>query len=304
MNFKKVLYFFEYLLVRVLGGFLNLLPFSLALLLAHSLGSFLFLILGRSSRTALKNLRQVYGSSKSEAEIQALAREAFAYLAEFGVEWLRMPKIAKNPERYLSINNVSRIHTALKENKGAVLLVSHAGNWEIMALIGGLLIAKPSGRPIYALARPIKNPYLYDFTLRLRGLTGLESIDKMGAVRGTFKCLKEKGIVCVLVDQRVSEGGVETNFFGHPALTTSLPALCALRFDAPTFHVFLKRTSDLRYVMDVEGPVPIENSGDAERDIRINTQRFNDRIEAEIRKNPTHWLWMHNRWRLRDGAKD
>lgn len=303
-RFEKLSYFSQYTLTRVLGGLLNLLPLSLALLLARPIGNFLFWILRRSRQTSLRNLRNVYGAEKSEAEIQKIARECFVYLSEFGAEWLRMPQIAKEPERYLAINRVDRIHSALKEGKGALLLVSHAGNWEIMALIAGLLIARPVGASIYALARPLKNPYLYEHILRLRGLTGLQSIPKIGAVRETFRRLKENAVVCLLIDQRVNEGSVETEFFGQEALTTSLPAICALRLGTPIFMVSLKRMPDLRYVMDIGGPLLIGETGDQEKDIQANTQRFNDWVEAEIRKNPAHWLWMHNRWRERHGAKD
>lgn len=299
-----MIYLIEYLLTRIVGGLLNLLPFSLVLRLARFVGVLIFQLSGRARRIALTNLRFVYGADKSEAEIHGIAKEAFVHLAEFGVEWLRMPQIARAPEKYLKINHVDRIHQALKKRKGAMLLVSHTGNWEIMALIGGLLIAKPIGAVIYSLARPLKNPYLYRYILRLRGMTGLKSIDKMGGVKETSARLKENGIVCLLIDQRVREGSVETDFFGRKSLTTSLPAIAARRFGTPIFFVFLHRTPDLHFVMDVEGPFPIEATKNPKQDIQTNTQRFNDRIEAEIRKNPSQWLWMHNRWRLEVGPKD
>ncbi len=292
-------------MIRIVGRLINLLPLSLALRLARPVGIFLFWFLKRSRRIALENLRHAYGSEKSEAEIKKVAQESFVHLAEFGIEWLRMPEIAKNPERYLGIEHVERIHDALKNKKrGALLFVSHNGNWEIMALIAGQLIAKPVGAAMYALARPLKNLYVYQEVIRRRGLTGLMSISKIGAVSETFDRLKENGIVSMLVDQRVSEGSVLATFFGRKALTTGLPALAARRLGTPVFFVFLRRTPGLRYIMGVEGPFPVETSKNPQRDVEVNTQRFNDRIEAEIRKNPAHWLWMHNRWRLASEPKD
>lgn len=283
---------------------MNLFPFSWTLALARPVGIFLFWILKKHRRIALENLRRAYEKEKSEAEIQQIARESFVYLVEFGIEWLRMPELAKRPHRYFEIRNVEKIHSALEKKRGVLILVSHAGHWEIMALIGGLLLAQPVGASIYALARPLKNHYLYHYALRLRGLTGLRSITKSGAVRETLIRLKENAIVCLLIDQRVSEGGVTTEFFGRPALTTSLPALAAHRLKTPVFFVSLERTKDLRYVMDVKGPFPIEETQNAKQDIQVNTQRFNDLLEAEIRKNPGRWLWMHKRWRLLNEPKD
>lgn len=271
---------------------------------------------------ALENLRQAYQSKKSESEIRKVACGSFIHLAEFGIEWLRMPQMIASPERYLiGVKEMEQIHTALNQRKrGAIVLVCHTGNWEIMALMGGLFVAKPIGTSVYAVARPLKNPYLYDYAIRLRGGEGLKTIDKSGGVRETFDRLRENGIVCILVDQRVSEGSVETNFFGRPALTTTLPAVAALRLDTPIFFNFLRRTSPhlnlppakagggveggcIKYEMEVEGPVSIERTGNIHRDIQMNTQKFTDRIETEIRKNPARWLWMHNRWRAPHGHK-
>ena len=301
---QKLRHYFEYLLIRFFGALLSLFPLSFLLSLSRPLGPFLFHILPRSRKTALENLRQVYGSQKSEAEICQMAKETFVYLSEFGMEWLCMAKIARRPAHYLGIEGVRQIHAALQKKRGAMLLVSHNANWEIMALIAGRLIAEPVGAAIYALARPLKNPYLYYYVLRLRGLTGLKSISKIGAVRQTFKRLKQNGIVCLLIDQRVNEGAVEARFFGRKALTTSLPAIAAIRLGTPLFHVFMRRHPGPKYVMEIEGPILIAMTGNRDQDIRINTQKFNDRIEEEIRKNPARWLWMHNRWRIRHGPKD
>ena len=233
-----------------------------------------------------------------------MARESFAYLAEFTMGWLQMPRLAKQADRYLAIEGVDLILEGLKKKKGAMLILSHGGHWEAAALIAGLLIARPAQTRIHALARPLKNPYLYRYILRLRGLTGLQSISKVGAVRETLKCLKRNEIVSLLFDQRVNQGSVEVTFFGRPALTTSLPALVALRAGTPLFYVHTRLTPELRYVLNVKGPLPVEETGEADRDLRVNTQRFNDYLEAEIRKAPGRWLWMHNRWRVRHGAKE
>lgn len=253
---------------------------------------------------ALQNLKMAFGD-KREDEINSIAKGAFVHLAEFGIEWLRMPDIIQKPKQYLiEVHHKEKIYQELKKKNGAIVLVCHTGNWEIMALMGGLLVAKPIQVPVYAVARPLQNPYLYRYAMNLRGGQGLSTIDKSGGVRGTFDCLKkENAIVCVLIDQRVSEGSVETQFFGRPALTTSLPIVAALRLGTPIFYNFLYRTPDLHYEMKVEGPIEIQKTGNFRKDIEVNTQHFVERIEEEIRKEPQRWLWMHNRWRPQHGTK-
>lgn len=298
-------FLFEYGFIRFLVLLLAVIPFKWALSLAKPIGWILFVFLKRPREMALQNLKSAF-PEKKDPEISSIARGAFTHLSEFGIEWLRIPYIIRHSSRYfIDVFHKEKIHEELKKKKGAIVLISHTGNWEMMALMGGLLVAQPVGGSVYAVARPLDNPYLYQYVMRLRGVGGLKTIDKLGGVRETFDRLrKENAIVCILIDQRVSEGSVETHFFGRPALTTSLPIVAALRLGTPIFHNFLYRTNDLRYEMRVEGPVPIERTGDFRKDIEINTQKFVARIEAEIRKQPAHWLWMHNRWRVAHGAKD
>ena len=306
-GFKKLSYLVQYGLVRIFVFLINLIPFSLVLPLARPLGSLLFLVSKRQRKIALENLHRSFQTEKSEAEIQNIARGTFNHLAEFGIEWLRMPKMIRRPEHYfIGGQGFEHMHQALKKaRKGAILLVCHIGNWEVMALPVSQFLAKPVCVPIYAIARPLKNPYLYRYVVKVRGGLGLRTIDKSGGVRETFDRLrKENAIVCILIDQRVSEGNVEVNLFGRPALTTALPAITALRIGSPIFFNFLYRTSDCRYEMKLEGPFPIERTGDFKQDIQVNTQRFVNRVEEEIKKDPAQWLWMHNRWRVPHGAKD
>ena len=238
MNFfQKINYFIQYLAVRFFSSLLNLIPFSLALWFARPVGSSLFFVSKRPRKIALENLRASF-PEKSETEIKKIARGTFIHLAEFGIEWLRIPEMIRHPRHYfMGGEGFEHMHQALKiHRKGAILLLCHIGNWEVMALPVSEFLAKPANVPVYAVARPLKNPYLYPYAVKVRGGLGLRTIDKSGGVRETFdKLKKENAIVCILIDQRVSEGNVEVNLFGRPALTTALPAISALRMGSPVF---------------------------------------------------------------------
>ena len=303
---KNLIFLIQYWFTRVISWMICLIPFRWALATAQPIGALLFLILKRPREMAIRNLKSAF-QEKSEAEIKSIAQAAFRHLVEFGVEWLMMPEMIKHTERYLieEVIGGEKIPGALAQKKGAIVLVTHTSNWEVMALMMGALLTQESvGATVYALARPLKNPYLYQYAVKVRAGRGLKTINKFGGVRETFDRLrKDNAVMCMLIDQRISEGGIEANFFGRPALTTSLPVIAALRLGTPIFFSFMRQTDDLRYEMKIEGPVPIVRTGDFKKDIVTNTQNFAARVEVEIRKNPSHWLWMHNRWRVAHGAK-
>jgi len=51
-----------------------------------------------------------------------------------------------------------------------------------------------------------------------------------------------------------------------------------------------------KYRLRFEPAVELIRTGDAERDIRENTQRFAKVIEDIVRKYPDQWVWVHGRW--------
>jgi len=48
-----------------------------------------------------------------------------------------------------------------------------------------------------------------------------------------------------------------------------------------------------------EPPIELIRTGDMERDVVENTQRFTKVIEDIIRKYPDQWVWVHRRWNTR-----
>ena len=49
--------------------------------------------------------------------------------------------------------------------------------------------------------------------------------------------------------------------------------------------------------MTVHEPYEIQNTGNNEKDTYDTTLKINQIIEKMIVKNPTQWLWSHNRWK-------
>ena len=290
---KTVIFYFEYLFFRFVIFIVNLFPFPTVLKWADSLGPLIQKIAKRKNDIALENLREAYRGEKSEAEIQQIARKSFINLAKLAFEFVRIPEIAANPEKYIRFVDQNYIWKALDQKRGAILLISHFGNWELMAVRSAW-----EGLPMNAVARPLKNPFVYDYVKKLRGYTGLHTIAKQGAAREMLKTLNKNECVAILIDQRESQTGIPVNFFGRPALTTALPAMLALKKDIPVIPCFHYRNPEGKTTLICYEPFRLVRTGNEEEDIRANTQMFASKIENEVRKDPANWLWMHRRWRL------
>ena len=95
-----------------------------------------------------------------------------------------------------------------------------------------------------------------------------------------------------MIDQRVSEGE-RIDFFNHKALTTTLPAQLALKYNMEIIPILIKRDDALNFKMKIYDPVNLSNAKDK---LEI-TKKLNQVLEKLINENPNQWIWTHNRWK-------
>jgi len=252
---------------------------------------------------AFENLNFAFRGDRTEKEIKQIAVQSFENLGYFAIEFIRIPKILKNLEKYAVLQNEKLVFKALEAGRGVILIVSHFGNWEWMGVAAGAW-AREKGIKINAVARVLGNLFLYRYVVeKLRGATGLKTIDKKGAAREAMKLLNQNEIVCILIDQHERYGSVPVPYFGRQAWTTSLPAVMALKRGAAVIPVFSFREKNKPTIVKAGEPFPIIKTGDYERDLIENTAQYIKTIEEVVRKRPGDWLWMHARWRSSRTAK-
>ena len=278
-------------MLRALCFLINLIPFRVGMALGRKIGLCLYWILKSRRDITLQNLRLAYRGEKTEAELRQIAKEAFENLGMIAVEFIRIPNMCANPRAYVVCENADLAFKELEKVKGLIFIVSHFGNWEWMAIATG-----DAGLPMNAIARPLRNPYVYRQIVKWRGATGLKSISKYGGARNSIKVLSENKIVSMLIDQHERQGSVRVPFFGREASTTTLPAILAVKKGIPVIPLFFYREAGISRVI-IKKAFPLIQTGDYERDIFENTKQYMQSIEQEVRKRPGAWLWMHRRWR-------
>ena len=115
----------------------------------------------------------------------------------------------------------------------------------------------------------------------------------INGVREAIQYIKNDHSIALMIDQRVSEGE-KVNFFGQPALTTTLPAQLATKYNLNIIPVFIKRTEENRFYIEFQNEI---NPNNFENKLAL-TNELNKVLEKMIVKNPNQWIWTHNRWKL------
>ena len=283
-----------YLLLRGFSLIINLLPENFSLWIGRQLGNGMYHVDLEHRKVAIQNLHIAFGQEKSESEIQGIARRTFQNLGMMAVEFFRIPKMdAEMFKERVKIEGLEEALKLLEKKKGALLLIGHFGNWELMGLM-----SKVIGNPIMVIAKPMKkNRWVDEFITKIRNASGLEVIPNVKASRKVMKALSQNRLVGILIDQRAKRSeGVWVDFFGKKAPSTPALAVLGMRTGAPILPVFMIRNGFQKHRLLIQEPLQLVDTGDVNKDVETNTQLINHTLESMIRQYPDQWFWVHRRW--------
>jgi Kdo2-lipid IVA lauroyltransferase/acyltransferase len=290
--------YFLYIILKGFSLFANLLSEDIALWIGRRIGSLVYYLDWEHRIVAYQNLRIAFGGEKSQKEMRAIAKRSLQNVGMTVMEFFRIPGMDQEAyERKVSVEGLEEALKLLEKKKGGLLLIGHFGNWELMGFM-----AKVIGHPILAIAKPLRQKRIDQWVIEIRKKAGLEIIPPDDGRRKVLTALSQNKLVAILVDQRAKRSrGVWVDFFGKKAPTATGLAFLALRSGAPVVPAFMIRNGFRSHRLLVQKPVELVATGNLERDVEINTQRFTHILESMVRQYPEHWLWIHRRWeRKRD----
>ncbi len=290
----------EYVVARLLFGFLTLLPRGGALLVCKMISRVGYHALGSLRRVGFRNLELAF-PEMSRDEHARILKGTFESLGRVLAETSQFMKLTPSDVEKifeLDLDDESRqlYRINKEEQRGVLITTGHLGNWEMLVFGFAAL-----HEPISYLARPLDNPLIEDMTLRLRTRFGNRPINKSNSAMLAVKIMREGGILGALSDVNAHpKEGVFVPFFGIPACTISGPAVMAMRSGAliyPAFCVWDKNRKRYRFVKG--SVIEAANTGDRKADIVATTAAYTAEIEKLIRMYPDQWLWIHKRWKTR-----
>jgi KDO2-lipid IV(A) lauroyltransferase len=264
--------------------------------LAEFLGRVWFQVDKRHREIALNNLKIAWGDELSENKTRIIARTNFIHLARVLLELPYLRKLNSDKlDGFVTFHGIEHFKNALQKGRGVLLLASHFGNWELMALAFSLRYS-----PINIVVRPLDNPFLDKLITKIRTRGGNQLIPKKGSVKKMLRLLAAGEVVALLLDQNPAwYEGVFVPFFNEIACTNKALGTIALRTGAPVIPAFNVRQPDGSYRIFGEPEVVLARSGDTTRDVGENTAKFNKIIETYVRRYPEQWFWVHQRWKTR-----
>jgi KDO2-lipid IV(A) lauroyltransferase len=261
--------------------------------LGSAVGSLFYLVSRRRRKIIDFNLGLAFPEMSTEKR-RGLAREVSRHFGRVALDAMRVQRLSPDELRSeVRVEGEANLRSAIEADGGFFLLSAHIGSWEVAALMGGLLI--PGGMAV--IHRPLDNPLLDAELERLRATFGNRALGKFNISREILACIKEDGVIGILIDQRPRDVDFEVPFFGHPAKTHPVLARFVRKTGAPVVPIFGYWDGPARYTVSFGEPVDPASLSAEELEDGPLTERFMLITEDAIRRRPEQWLWYHDRWR-------
>ena len=203
------------------------------------------------------------------------------------IEYIFLDKFIKD-KHHIEITE-KKFKNIIETNKPAIFVSGHFANFELMSM---KIVNK--NIQLATIYRPLNNFFLNPFMEYLRRTYVCKNQIKKGinGVRDAIQYIKKNYSIALMIDQRVSEGE-KVDFFGKPALTTTLPAQLAIKYGLKIIPVYIERTLNNKFKIEFLNQIDPKEFNN-KKDL---TKKLNDNLENMIRKNPNQWIWTHDRWK-------
>jgi len=275
----------------VASAIVQRLPLALARACGMALGHAAWHFASRERRIALDNLAQAFPDWTNHRR-RATTRAMFNHLGRIVFEMLWLPRFdAATRDRTTETVGLEQFRQVMARGKGAIAITAHHGNWEWAAVC-----VASYGVDLTALQRERNEADINRFVTELRARHGIRTIDRgsTAAAREMIQSLRRGGLLAFLIDQNIRAESAKVPFFGRPALTPLGPAKLAIRTETPVVCIFTERRGS-KYILTFHEPIEVTRDDDP---IAL-TAKITAAIEAQIRRAPEQWVWLHDRWRER-----
>lgn len=263
------------------------------------LGLALYGALGKRRNIAVNNVRLALGVSTARAN--QIARRSCMNFGMTFAEFMHS-RVATEAEiqQQCYVTGLENITAGLAAGNGVILLTGHLGNWELM----GARAAREF--PLTVVARPTSNSGVQKFIDAARAAHGVEVISKYEGGRAPLRVLKSNKALGILPDQHAGGDGALLPFFGQPTRVWTALARLAMLSGAPVVPAYGVRQRPFLANGRIEAQIhpgwKVEKTGDKEAQVLDGTRRVIAELEKAIARYPDQWLWLHRRWREKDGA--
>ena len=286
---KNLKYFLQFFCILFLFGVFKIVGIKFSRIISENI----MVVLGpifRSKKIIIKNLSIAFPNF-NENEKKQILKDMWINYGRIFAEYMFIKNFRQGSigERNINIENQYILENVKKDSKPVIFISGHFNNFELMAMQ-----IEKLGINLAAVYRPLNNKFLNPLMESIRKKYICKKQIKKG-ISGTKELLlnfKKGTSIALMIDQRVSEG-IRVDLFNEKALTTTIPAQFIKKFGAKIIPVHIERINVEKFNITFQDPIKFSK----DTNIESITYKLNNILEEMIKKNPSQWIWSHNRWK-------
>ena len=269
--------------------------------LGKGIGNLAYHVLRKDRGIVIKQLKLIF-PELNRTKREQWTKECFRHFGQMLFEFLCLQQIINNQDNLIRIENEAALTNAVNEGKGVILLGMHMGNWELITAY-----AKRTGLFMTAATANFPDQRINQLMINQRKLENMEIMPRGTGMssRKLFRCLKNKNILILIIDQDTNVPSTWVPFFGIPSKTPVGASIFALKTGASvvSYNVIRENDGTFRLKFETLG-IYGRNHPSMEQDVYSVTRKINQHLEQRIRENPQQWAWFHRRWRHQPSSEE
>ncbi len=287
---KFIKYFFQFFFIIILFFLFKIIGYKNA----SNLGSKIVKLLGkliRSDKVIKKNISILEKNSTLKIDNKdEFVNNVFSNYGRILSDYVFLNKFKNGSLRnYINIEGYNYLEEIKNKRKRVVFVSGHFNNFELMAML-----IDSAGINLSAIYRPLNNIFLNKImeNIRVKHICNNQIKKGKKGSRELLNFLKKNFSVALMIDQRVTEG-IKSDLFGKPAFTTTIPAQIVKKFSCEVVPVYIERYDNIKFKLTINKPIKFDNN----LNIEEITLKLNKILEEMILKNPSQWIFTHDRWK-------
>ena len=289
MKFLQVIAYAAFYLV-------SLLPYRALYVLADVLHVIVYDVVRYRLKVVRRNIATSF-PEKSPAELRSIERGFYRWLCDYFVETIKLMTVSREELlRHVEFRGTELIEDSFDRGQTCAGILGHYGNWELLSATGITFRRHPEA-VVGLIYHPLRNQVFDRLFIKIRQSMGGVCVPKQDILRYLVQ-FRRQGVMNIfgyIADQSPKYQNIHLwlPFLGHDTPVFTGAERIMRKMDNTVFYIDVERPARGKYVYTFK---PMTDKPGELPEYEI-TRRFFAMLEQTIRRNPSCYLWSHNRWK-------
>ena len=285
---QRLIFLLSYPLIYLIAS----IPFSALYPLSNFLSFILYYVIGYRKKIVRNNLKIAF-PKKTQHEIKEIERKFFLHFTDVTLEAFKSLKMSKKEMiKRFTYKNIEVLKKFEKKKQSVIIIMGHYSSWEWMLSLGYFFEIKG-----YGIYTPIMNKFINELVKKIRKKHKSYLISRYSAME-TMREKKKNGEIAMYGFASDQSPRPKSNSYWRSFLGVKVPVFVGAEIMSKELDlaiVYARVNRQKRGFYQAEFEILTEKANTT-KEYEI-TDKFINLLEEDIKRDPSQYLWTHNRFK-------